>query len=135
MLIYPLLMFLVVGCTTTNRSPDPGECIEAICVLGEEAESLTERTLKMYQNAGYREPVFIPEFDYPPELQRMGIEGTVVVEFNVDASGNVFAPKVLTQNIHPIMKLHAINYIERIRFKASDKVSVGQKQRLSYELR
>jgi len=60
--------------------------------------------------------VFQPAPQYPPELKKKKIQGTVYVLFIVDQDGRVKEPKVQKSD-HPAFEAPALNAVKKWRFE------------------
>ena len=131
------VVLLTSSCASTKSISSIEEiegCVEIRCVGTDEAETISENTRKMYTTAGYRVPVYIPELVFPREIERRNIEGTVVVQFDVDELGRVLDPVVISTTMKGLTNEHAMNYMLEWRFEAAETVKRGQKQRVTYDL-
>lgn len=62
----------------------------------------------------------MPKPSYPFEAQRRGQQGTVVVEFTIDASGRVIAAEAVTPSRWPLLNREALRAVRRWKFPAGD---------------
>ncbi len=120
---------VIGGCATSTPT-----CIEASCVTHFEASRITPETVEMYHRAGYRTPTFIPPTNYPPNLKKQGITGTLVVSLDIDAVGNVTRAEVVDAQPASIFDAAAIAYVRAFKFEEHEGPTFGQKQRVTYSL-
>lgn len=64
--------------------------------------------------------IFQPQPEYPWQLRREGITGSVLVAFVVDSSGAVRAPRILRAT-HPGFETPVLNALQRWKFKPGRK--------------
>ena len=93
----------------------------------------------VWSQDGEMEPWFTPEPEYPTVALQRGVEGYVVVQFDVTEEGTVENPVVLEAKPPSIFDRSAIRAVKRFKFKAkvvnNEPVRVsGVKYRLTYEL-
>ncbi len=86
----------------------------------------------MYRRVGYRAPVFIPPTNYPPDLKRQRITGTLVLSLEIDAEGNVTHASVVNAQPQKIFDAAAIEYVQGFKFERHASPTSGQLQRVSY---
>lgn len=137
LVLISVVVLLASSCASTKSNSSIEEvegCVEIRCVEAAEAETISEDTREMYVSVGYRVPVYIPELDYPREIRQRGIEGTVVVQFDVDEHGRVLDPVVISTTMNGLTNEHAKNYMLKWRFEAAETVKRSQKQRVTYDL-
>jgi len=84
-------------------------------------------------------PVVRVEPIYPPYAQQRGLEGWVLVEFDIGPSGNVLNPKVLESNPARIFDEAAINTIKKWKYKPQVKdgkplITRGLSVRITFKL-
>jgi len=57
------------------------------------------------------------KFVYPPEAERDGIEGYVLVQYNIDKQGNTSNVKVVEAEPNNVFDESALNFIEQLQYK------------------
>ena len=70
--------------------------------------------------------------EYPRSALRNGIEGSVLVQFGIDAYGHVVAPRVIDASPRGVFDRAAIAAVSRWRYQASDRATQDVKIRLTF---
>jgi protein TonB len=84
--------------------------------LGAGAASAADKLFSMSDLDQKPRPTHQPSPQYPPALRKRGVQGTVQIEFVVDARGNVLKPAVV-KSVHPELDRAALDAVKQWRFQ------------------
>jgi TonB family protein len=104
---------------------DIGSISERMTVRGQKtaaAAPLAGGTPQRVRIGGNVQPVRLlqqTEPEYPPELQQLGIQGTVVIRAVISTDGRVLSPKVVNTDIDPRLAQLALDAVKQWRYQPS----------------
>lgn len=81
-----------------------------------------------------REPVRVSAPDYPRSAERRGIEGYVVIAYDIDESGAVVEPTVAEAEPAGVFDRAAIRAVGSWRFAEAATTTTGHQTRLNFTL-
>lgn len=105
------MLSLVAGLASLAACSTPGLPAYHIAVPPEVAAAAPRKLPKVAPEQ--------PAFNYPITALRNGFKGKVLLEFRIDASGNVQSAKVIAADADPILQEAALNYLRRQTFLVS----------------
>ena len=120
----------LISCTTAQNG-----CVEQKCVDTEQAVTLDSETQKLYLDAGYRIPTFIPPLIFPEELRIQGLQSTLVLALDIDREGNVTTALIQSSSGARAFDKYAIEYVKQFKFESSHEPTKNQLQRVTYSIK
>ena len=69
---------------------------------------------------------------YPRAALRRGVEGSVLLEFSIDANGNVVAPRVIESRPHGVFEQAALEALSKWKYEALGAETSAIKVRLTF---
>ncbi len=81
-----------------------------------------------------REPVRVSAPDYPRSAERRGVEGYVVIAYDIDASGDVVEPTVAEAEPAGVFDRAALRAVSSWRFAEAAATTTGHQTRLNFTL-
>lgn len=81
-----------------------------------------------------REPVRVSAPDYPRSAERRGIEGYVVIAYDIDESGDVVEPTVAEAEPAGVFDRAALRAVGSWRFAEAAAATTGHQTRLNFTL-
>jgi periplasmic protein TonB len=73
--------------------------------------------------------------DYPRGAVARGIEGAVLIEFNIDRQGNVVAPHVILASPPGVFDAAALEALSKWKYEASGKITSNVKVNITFKQR
>ena len=70
--------------------------------------------------------------EYPRAALRRGVEGSVLLEFSIDANGNVVAPRVIESRPHGVFEQTALEALSKWKYEALGAETSAIKVRLTF---
>ena len=100
--------------------------------IGASAEAAVTTAPKRMAMTASPKPVSRTNPEYPRHALRRGTEGSVLLEFSVDARGNVVAPRVLESKPRGVFDRAALNALSKWKYEASGSRSSPVQVRLTF---
>ena len=108
--------------------------VKAFALSGLMMSGLAGAPVLALQDQAQREPVRVSAPDYPRSAERRGLEGYVVIAYDIDESGDVVEPTVAEAEPAGVFDRAALRAVGSWRVAEAAATTTGHQTRLNFNL-